>query len=284
MGIYSDILITCDYDRTLTAPDTTIPAANLEAIRYFMDHGGAFTLNTGRSVPMCRLLLDRIPMNAPLILYNGSAAYDPATGELSQLKPIDLDMWPTLLDVARRYPDLVVEIQCTDAHCLFRENAAWARMLDTNFCAHRYVKPGDDLGPFIKFALYGQIRGDNVDNLFEANADDLRYMEAVYTDLQEHYGQSTQIFRAAPRIIDVHAKGVDKGRGALELKRRLGRKILVCIGDADNDRAMLQAADYAFCPADGALADQFPNVCPCAQGSVAQVIYEKIPEILEKIP
>ncbi len=225
MGIYSDILITCDYDRTLTAPDTTIPAANLEAIRYFMAGGGAFTLNTGRSVPMCRLLLDRIPMNAPLILYNGSAAYDPATGELSQLRPIDLDMWPTLLDVAKRYPDLLVEIQCTDAHCLFREDAAWAQMLDTNSCTHRFVKPGDDLGPFIKFALYGQIRGSNVDNLFEANAEDLRYMDMVYADLRERYGTSTQIFRAAPRIIDVHAKGVNKGRGALELKRRLGRKI-----------------------------------------------------------
>ena len=26
MGIYSDILLTVDYDRTLTAPDSTIPS------------------------------------------------------------------------------------------------------------------------------------------------------------------------------------------------------------------------------------------------------------------
>ena len=39
-------------------------------------------------------------------------------------------------------------------------------------------------------------------------------------------------------------------------------------------------ADYAFCPADGVVADRFPNVCPCGEGAVAQVIYEKIPEIL----
>ena len=52
MAQFSDVLLTVDYDRTLTAPDSTIPERNLEAIRYFMENGGAFTVNTGRSVPM----------------------------------------------------------------------------------------------------------------------------------------------------------------------------------------------------------------------------------------
>ena len=49
--MFSDVLLTVDYDRTLTAPDSTIPQINMDAIRYFMDNGGTFTLNTGRSVP-----------------------------------------------------------------------------------------------------------------------------------------------------------------------------------------------------------------------------------------
>ena len=52
MPDFSDILLTVDYDRTLTAPDSTIPERNLEAIRFFIDNGGIFTVNTGRSVPM----------------------------------------------------------------------------------------------------------------------------------------------------------------------------------------------------------------------------------------
>ena len=72
MGIYSDVLLTVDFDRTLTAPDSTIPKRNIEAIRYFMENGGAFTVNTGRSVPMSRHnLLPVVPVNAPLLLYNG---------------------------------------------------------------------------------------------------------------------------------------------------------------------------------------------------------------------
>ena len=39
MGIFSDILLTVDFDRTLTAPDSTIPERNLAAIRYFMENG-----------------------------------------------------------------------------------------------------------------------------------------------------------------------------------------------------------------------------------------------------
>ena len=52
MALFSDILLTVDFDRTITAPDSTIPARNLEAIRYFMDNGGTFTMNTGRSFHM----------------------------------------------------------------------------------------------------------------------------------------------------------------------------------------------------------------------------------------
>ena len=43
---------------------------------------------------------------------------------------------------------------------------------------------------------------------------------------------------------------------------------------------MLREADFAFSPADGVVADRFENVCNCAEGAVADVIYRKIPEIL----
>ena len=56
--MFSDILLTVDYDRTLTAPDSTIPERNLEAICFFMENGGAFTVNTGRSLPMAKAFRD----------------------------------------------------------------------------------------------------------------------------------------------------------------------------------------------------------------------------------
>ena len=284
MGIFSDVLLTVDYDRTLTAPDSTIPERNLEAIRYFMENGGAFTINTGRSIPMTKVFRDKVPVNAPLLIYNGSAAFDLAKNELCFCHEIGLNMWETLDRVRKMFPDLTVEIQGLDAHYrLVESDPAWDAFSDHNNCARGYAKPGDDVGPFLKFSLYGEIRDVTVASLYRGTQEEIARMDAAERLLDEVFGEYCVAFRAAPKIIDVHAKGVSKARSARELQRRLGRKILVCAGDAENDVMMLQDADFAFVPADAILAGRFPEVCNCADGAVADVIYKKIPEILEKL-
>lgn len=282
MALFSDVLLTVDYDRTLTAPDSSIPERNLEAIRYFMDNGGAFTVNTGRSVPMTKVFRDKVPVNAPLLLYNGSAAYDLGRGQLEFCHEIQLDMWETVHNCMALFPDLTVEVQGVDAHYRFTENPAWDAFSDNNHCARGFAKPGDDLGPFLKFSLYGEIRDVTVASLFDGSPEERRRMDEAEQQLKQHFGNYCEVFRAATRIIDVHAKGVSKGRSARELQQRLGRKILVCVGDAENDLPMLLDTDYAYCPADGIVADRFENVCKCADGAVADVIYKIIPEILKK--
>ena len=282
MGIFSDVLLTVDYDRTLTAPDSTIPERNLEAIRYFMENGGAFTVNTGRSVPMTKVFRDRIPVNAPLLLYNGSAAYDPNESRLSFCHEINMDLWETVRECEALFPDLTVEVQGVDAHYRFSENPAWDAFSDHQQCARGFARPGDDLGPFLKFTLYGEFRDVTVASMFEGTEEERRRMDEAEELLKKRFGTHCEVFRAATRIIDVHAKGVSKARSARELQQRLGRKILVCVGDGENDLPMMHDADYAFAPADGIIAKQFENVCNCADGAVADVIYKKIPEILKK--
>ena len=282
MGIFSDILLTVDYDRTLTAPDSSIPERNLEAIRYFIDNGGAFTVNTGRSVPMTKVFRDRVPVNAPLLLYNGSAAYDPNTNHLDFCHEIHMDLWETVRRCEELFPDLTVEVQGLDAHYRFSENPMWDAFSDHQQCARGFAKPGDDLGPFLKFTLYGEFRDVTVSHMFEGSEEERIRMDEAEQLLRQEFGAHCEVFRAATRIIDIHAKGVSKARSARELQQRLGRKILVCIGDANNDLPMMRDADYAFAPADGIIAPYFDTVCNCAEGAVADVIYKKIPEILEK--
>ena len=281
MGIYSDVLLTVDYDRTLTAYDSTIPERNLEAIRYFMENGGAFTVNTGRSLSMTKVFIDKVPVNVPLLLYNGSAAYDPNEGKLSFMHEIQMDMWDTVRDLIATFPHLTVEIQGIDAHYNFIEDPKFDALCENCKCAHGRAPMGSDLGPFLKFTLYGEFHANTVADLFNATEEELAEMDAAETLLKEKYGHKCEIFRAATRIIDCHAKGVSKNRSARELQARLGRKILVCVGDANNDIPMLEGADFAFVPSDAILADKFPNVCPCGEGAVADVIYKKIPEILK---
>ena len=280
--MFSDILLTVDFDRTLTAPDSTIPRRNFEAIRYFMENGGAFTVNTGRSVPMYSRLLNEVEVNAPLLLYNGSAAYDRETGELSLLRPIDMDMKQTVLELLELFPDLTVEVQGIRAHYNFIPDKKWDDFCAYNKCPHATARPEDDLGPFLKFTLYGEFHDSTVPSLFVATPAEKARIDEAEGILLERYGDKVEVFRSATRLLDVHAKGVSKGGAARALQQRMGRAILICVGDAENDIPMLEAADFAYAPADGLVADRFENVCNCGEGAVADVIYKKIPEILKK--
>lgn len=284
MGLFSDILLTVDYDRTLTAPDSTIPERNVEAIRYFMENDGAFTINTGRSVPMIAVARSIVPVNAPLLLYNGSVAYDTKEEKLTFCQPISMDQGETVRRCMELYPDLTLEVQGLKAHYVFRKNPRWEVFCENSQCPYGIAGANDDLGPFLKFTLYGDFRESTVDELFSATPEELARFDYVEEDLRRRFGEKVEVFRSAPRVIDVHAKGVSKARSARQLQRQLGRRLLVCAGDAENDLPMLREADFAFTPADGGIAGSFPNVCPCAQGAVADVIYTKIPEILKSNP
>lgn len=278
MALFDDILLTVDFDRTLTDPKGDIPARNLEAIQYFMDNGGTFTVNTGRSAVTFREYMDMIPHNAPFLMYNGSAAYD--NGELTQIIPLDLDVWEVLDTVHRLVPDLNLEVQGIHKHYLVDPHPDLVALYEACHWQYTYATKDEDMKPFIKFSLFGTPKKPEVAELYlRTDEEQQRFLEVEQTILNL-YGNKVDVYYAAPRIIDVHAKGVSKIAAARTLQSRLGKKVLVCVGDAENDISMLDGADYAFCPADGRVAQQYNTVCPCVEGAVADVIYKKIPEIL----
>lgn len=276
--MFSDILLTVDFDRTLTAPDSTIPRRNLDAIKYFTENGGAFTMNTGRSVATFWKYLDTLPVNAPFLLYNGSAAYE--KGELSLLRPIRLDVWQTMDTMRKLFPEMNLEIQGTRVHHLVDTTPEMVALYEAMQWRYEHAVRGSQIEPFIKFALFGNPTEPTVANMFTGTPEELLRFDEAEETIRRLYGDKVEVFRAAPRIIDVHAKGVSKDNAARALQKKLGRKILVCVGDARNDISMLDGADYAYCPSDAELADRYENVCDCASGAVADVIYKKIPEIL----
>lgn len=284
MGKYSDILLTGDFDRTLTARDSTIPQRNLDAIRYFISEGGSFTINTGRSLPMFHRFLQQVPVNAPLLLYNGSAAYDTQREAFLFFSPIAMDQGETIRRIQALSPGLILEFQGRDKHYIFSPNPTYEAFYREAGCPVGVIEPETDVGPFIKLSIFGPLRSTTVAHLFQGNEEETRRYDQVESALRAEYGDKLTILRVAPRIIDIHASGVSKGNAALELKKKLGKKLLLCVGDEQNDISMLDAADFSFCPADAPVADRYPNVCCCDDGAVADIIYKKIPDILEQRP
>ncbi len=281
---FSHVLLTVDFDRTMTGPDSTVPQRNLDAIRWFIANGGAFTLNTGRSVGTLGTLADTIPVSAPFLLYNGSASLDPVTRELRNLRPIDLPLWETLEQVHRAFPHLNLELQGADTHYLYDCPKSYEDLYHRMGWGFQTAVPGSDVGPFLKFALFAQSPDPALLWLSGGAEEEIRQVDEAERWLRQRYGDKLVTFRSSARLIDVQAKGVSKLAAARQLQQELGRKILVCVGDSLNDITMLDGADYAYCPGDAVVADRYETVCNCADGAVADVIYEKIPEILRLCP
>ena len=280
--MFSDILLTVDFDRTLTDFESRIPQRNIEAIEYFVANGGKFTVNTGRSTATFWQYLDTLPVNAPFLLYNGSAAWE--KGKLLQQRLIDLDVWETMDKMVQLFPDMTLEIQGEKVHYLIHDAGGMTDLYENLQWRWQWADHGQDVGPFLKFALFGAARNPVVADMYDASAAELRRFDQAEEILKALYGDKAEVFRAAPRIIDIHAKGVSKLAAARDLQKSLGRKILVCVGDSHNDIPMLEGADYAFCPADAVIGGDYVKVCKCGDGAVADVIYEKIPEILANKP
>lgn len=279
MALFSDILLTADYDRTLTDLNGQVPQRNLEAIRYFIDNGGAFTVNTGRSLPQSAEVLKNVPMNVPFLCYNGGLTIQ--DGKILAQCPIELPLEETLQAVCKAFPDLNVDLHGVEAHVGFQPVGCWDTYYAARKCKYFLADASKDYGPFMKFNVYGALRDDTFYQVFSGTEEEIARVDAAEQWLRDTYGDKLTVFRAGARVLNIHAPNVSKLRAARDLQRQLGRKILICVGDAQNDLPMLEGADYAFCPCDSSIADRFPNVCSCDDGAVADVIYNQIPEILK---
>ena len=73
----------------------------------------------------------------------------------------------------RLLPDMTVEVQGLDAHYCFGSNPLWERFSENNRCAWGRAEPGDDLGPFIKFSLYGKFHDTTLAGMYTGTAGEL---------------------------------------------------------------------------------------------------------------
>ena len=274
MGRFSHILLAADFDRTLTNPVSEIPQANIDAILEFEQEGGAFTVATGRSIPMFQARQALVPSNAPLVLYNGAAFYEYETNTLS-----GADWMPRgrelLLDMAERFPKLWAEVQGLDYHYVIGDCPMRMAFYRSNRCPAKQITIDEIPDKLLKIAFYGEFYDDTVRQFFEYTDEELQYLNAAYDYMRASYGADLVIDRAAARIIDVQKRSVSKGAAVRKLAKQLGRSLVACAGDALNDLSMLELADLAFVPADcerSLRSRGYHMVRPCGDGAIAGVV------------
>lgn len=76
MGKFDGLLLVSDFDDTLYDFHHRIPPRNLEALGRWIGQGGRFTVATGRAHRTFAPYAHLAPINAPVVLSNGSTIYD----------------------------------------------------------------------------------------------------------------------------------------------------------------------------------------------------------------
>ena len=273
MADFSQILLVSDFDHTMTDHTGHIPQANLDAIRYFTDRGGVFTICTGRSLPASLYRFKDIPMNAPLLFCNGAGCYDRKTQDLLFCRPLPTEAKALAQWCEKTFPDLRLEIHGMEQHYVFhddpRRNAALERQRTPFVCPESF----DDIPqPWVKFSLYSR-NGDTA--TLDPNSERGEYFRNAVEAVARQAGPGYVCTLSMPGLIEVQIAGTSKGLAARELAKKLERPTLVCVGDSPNDIPMLEEADLPFLASDagpGMMSYSFPKAAPSHEGTVAHVI------------
>lgn len=221
MGKFDGILICSDWDGTLFTGEC-VPEGSVRAIKYFQDNGGRFTLCSGRPPFYINEMLESVHPNTYTLALNGTVICDMDTGEIVRESFIDEDAYR----IATAMINSGIEI-----------NQVVACMKETN---DYYRKSTEQF-----FADMDMLKAMSVYKLAvncENPEDGDRLMEFASTLDTGRYSIQRSGKGYAEIIITEHSKG----NAARALKEMIGARLLVCMGDYENDVPMFRLADVSY--------------------------------------
>ena len=233
---FHDILLVSDFDYTLTKSDHSIPRENIAAIERFIQAGGAFTVATGRAKATFAQYHSQIPTNAPCIVANGAMIYDFGRDQPLHLSPLDEYERGAIRALASRFCRITT---------LLLESGPEVYLPDEVYAAAENdytLKHYAETGVAARRAALDSIPLPWLKAVFTGGEDTLHALEQAAGEL------GVGGVRSFSFMFEIQNRDTDKGKAARWLADRLGRRTLVCAGDAPNDLAMLREADVAFVP------------------------------------
>ncbi len=268
MGKFDGVLLASDFDDTLYDSTWHIPERNLRALDYFIAQGGRFTVATGRAHTTFAPYFHLAPINAPVILSNGSALYDFQAGKMV----LQTFLGPTAREdfqaLCTAFPTLGFEAYHGEDIYVYRPN--WVtdmhmRKVGTSYtqCSSIWDMPV----PWTKAILQ----------------QDHELMVQVRPWLLERFGDRYEAIFSNWYYLEVTEKGSTKGGMVARLAGLLGiaPQNIYCVGDNQNDIPMLELSAIPFAPANSAreVYDWGARIlCDCDQGVIGDIV-----DILDEI-
>ena len=249
MGKFSGMLLVSDFDNTFQYTESALeadgmealpplPARNLEAVDRWIAGGGRFAIATGRSLGAFRKPAAGLHINAPVIVDNGGGLYDLAAERYVLRRLLPEGAAEDLAAVEEAFPGTSMEVYLADGGIRAlhptQQNVRHAKLTGLGFQEIAALNEETVPGPLAKALFIAEM--PRLVRLRD-------FME------RQGWGERYEMIYSSDHLMELTAKGADKGAMARELKALTGCGTLLCIGDHANDLPMLQAADRAFAPA-----------------------------------
>lgn len=231
---FDKLFIVSDIDGTLLSDDKTINKRNIQAIDYFIQNGGKFTLASGRNYNSITNILNHVKVNAPCLCVNGSIIYDYEEKKIlweQQLNHISAKL--IIEAIMKEFPSVGVEIFTASGMCMVRPNKYTQIHIKRESMFYKVSDIADAKLPWYKVLVC-----DHPKTLLEV--EDFVKQSKL---LEKHFGCrfvfTEDIFY---ELINVDTS---KGYALKVLSERFGFKFdkTYAIGDNYNDIEMIEEAD-----------------------------------------
>ncbi len=277
MGKFTGMLLLSDYDNTFHYTEGAlngeamppVPARNLEAVERWIKEGGRFAFATGRALTAFLKRAEELPMNAPAIVDNGGGIYDLAEGKYLVTRFLPDKALGHLAQVAETFPGISIEMY---------HQSPLLQVVHPSGLNDQHAKLTGVPYEVVERIGSGTVPLPLTKALFAAEGAELRELRAYMAE--QGWDETYEMIFSSGHLLELTARGANKGDMAAVLKGLCGCEKMICIGDHANDLPMMRAADRVFAPANAieeVLRSGAETVGHCLDGAVADVV-----EILER--
>lgn len=229
MNKFKGYLICTDCDGTLTDGEGKLSKENADAIKYFQDEGGLFTLATGRFPDHVNLFKDSLQINAPIVSLNGTALYDVQKGEL-------IKSW------TMNKSDCLELLQYVNVH--WRQ--VWEYWLNYTHHDSTGYKPMEYPPKDKSLSQLFDTLPEELYKIVIIQPEDITPL--IQADLKKKFGDRFRFDTSWKNGLEIQNINSGKGVAVQYMKDHLDANIhtTVGIGDYENDISLLECADIGF--------------------------------------
>ena len=269
MPKFSNTVLITDLDGTLLPQSKILNEKDLNAIKYFRQNGGIFTIATGRIIQASEQFFDVLKPDAPVILNNGGLIYDIDKKETVYEHCIDKSAMEYTVALMEKFPEMGVEINFPDGIFVVRMTEWERRHLDMTHLPYT-EKNLEEIPKSGWCKVLYSMGGGRVKELSD-------YAEAMGWDKTSFVISGDFLFECLP-------KGCTKGSALKKLweLEKWNTFTVVAAGDYNNDLEMLEFADIAIAPQNAQdivkNSADYVTRATCEEGAIAEAI-----EYLDKL-